>query len=88
MNICFLSGKIIHEIKFDFIINNKSLKNKNISIFYFNIKIKNNSIIKIKAYNEEADYCYKNLNKNDVIFLEGIINNKYEIIINNIIKIN
>ena len=81
MNLCFLKGKIVSDIYFKFIINSN-----NCSISYFYIELKNNSVIKIIGYNEIADYCYSKLSKNDYIFIEGILNDDYEVILNNIIK--
>ena len=79
MNICFFIGKIISEIQFDFILNSK-----NISIARFDIELLNRSIIKIKGYNEIADYCYRNLKPGMNIQLQGYINNKYEITLKDI----
>lgn len=59
MNICFLKGKIISDIEFQFIINNK----KYYSFSIFKIKLDNKSIT-VKGYNETADWCYRNLIKN------------------------
>ena len=47
MNLCFLYGKIVSNIDFKFMINSK-----NISKAVFYLKLKNDSIIKIKTYNE------------------------------------
>ena len=80
MNICFFIGKIISDIKFDFIINNKN----NISISLFILELNDNNKIKIEGYNDIADFCYKELKKEDRIVLEGHINNKMHIVINNI----
>ena len=76
MNLCFFSGKIISEIEFEFIINSK-----NISIAYFDLQLSNGSIIKVKGYDEMADYCYRNLRKGKFVMVEGVMNNNYEIII-------
>lgn len=76
MNIVFIQGKIISDVEFSFIINSK-----NVSIAIFEVKLLNKSIVKIKAYNELADYCYSKLSKNDVIFIEGYLNSNMEIII-------
>ena len=46
-------GKIINDIEFNFIINGQ-----NVSIALFEVELLNKSIVKIKAYNELADYCY------------------------------
>ena len=75
MNIVFIEGKIISDIEFNFIINSP-----NISIAIFEAELLNKSIVKIKAYNELADYCYSKLNKNDVVFMEGYLNSNMEII--------
>lgn len=79
MNICFFIGKIISEIKFDFILNSKD-----ISIAILTIQLMNGSIIKVKGYNEIADYCYSTLKQGMNIQIQGYINNKYEIILEDI----
>ena len=75
MNICFLIGKIVSEIDFKFIVNSK----KYYSISIFQIELNNKSIIKVKGYNEIADFCYRRLLKNDYINLYGELNSKGEI---------
>ena len=100
MNICIVLGKIISDIEYEFIIteekkeNNKKinkLNSKNISVCKFEIELINKSIVKIKAYNEKADYCYKSLYaKNEegkYIVIEGRLNNNIEIELENLIKI-
>ena len=77
MNICFLVGKIISEIKFDFVISNK--KTNKISRIEFYIKVKNNSIIKVISYNELADKCFIELEKEEIIIIQGRINTLGEI---------
>ena len=79
MNICFFIGKIISEIQFDFILNGKD-----ISIARFDIELLNGSIVKVKGYNEIADYCYRNLKRGMNIQLQGYINNRYEIMLDDI----
>ena len=79
MNIVFIQGKVISDIEFKFIINNK---NKAIAIF--EVELLNKSIMKIKAYNELADYCYSKWNKGNIIFVEGYLNSNMEIIIEKI----
>ena len=66
MNLCIVYGKIISEIKFDFI-----YKSKHISISTFYIKLSNNSIIQIKAYDDLADFTYSKLKKEDIIVVKG-----------------
>jgi len=79
MNICFFIGKIITEINFDFILNSKD-----ISVCIFDIELLNGSDIKVKGYNEIADYCYSTLKQGMNIQLQGYINNKCEIILDDI----
>ena len=83
MNICFFIGKVCNQIEFDFILNSK-----NISIARFNVKLLDGSSIRVKVYNELADYCYRNLEKGMLVEIEGCINNKCEIILEDIILIN
>lgn len=68
MNTCFLIGKIVSDIKFDFMIYSRHT-----SIVQFYIKDKRKNIIKIVGYDKIADYCYKNLKKNNIVFIEGIM---------------
>ena len=81
MNIVFVEGKIISDIEFNFIINSE-----NVSIAIFEAELLNKSIVKIKAYNELADYCYSKINKNDIVFIEGYLNSNMEIIIKKLKK--
>lgn len=74
MNICFLMGKIISEINFKFMIQGK---NKSIAIFQ--IEVENKTIITVKGYNEIADYCYNQLQKDNYIIIMGILDYKGEI---------
>ena len=82
MNIIIIQGKIISDIEFKFII-----KNKNKSISIFELELTNNSIVTVKAYNILADYCYSELNKEDIILIEGQLNSKLEIISKTIEKV-
>ncbi len=79
MNICFLMGKIISSIEFDFLLNSK-----NNSIVRFTLKVDENCILTVKAYDEIAEWCYQNLIKNNVIAIQGELDNNMEIIINNV----
>ena len=83
MNICFISGKIISDINFKFIINSK-----NISICYFDVQLSNKSIITCLAYNEMADFCYCKLRKGDFLYIQGNLQSNYSIIIENLCKCN
>ena len=68
MNEVFLTGKIISNVEFKFIISSK-----NISIAMFNIETNDKQVIKIKAYNELADYCYSKLETRQRVFIYGEI---------------
>ena len=81
MNQVFILGKIISDIEFKFII-----KNKNKAIVIFKVKLLDDTIVTVEAYNEKADYCYSKLNKNDVIYIQGYINSKMQIIVKDIEK--
>lgn len=74
MNTCFISGKIITEVKFKF-----AIKRKIYSVVQFEIELDNKSIIKVKAYNEMAEYCYQKLEKEMNINIYGKIENNGEI---------
>ena len=81
MNICFFSGVISTKPDFKFIISNKlNFKNSlHISISRYNLKIDNNTILFIKAYDELADYCFRNLKIGDYIAVVGRINGISEV---------
>lgn len=70
MNFCYIVGKIISKINFEFIIESKDY-----SIATFKIKLSNNSIINVEAYNEQADYCYLKLHEENIIAIEGKMKN-------------
>ena len=74
MNICILQGKIISKIEYKFIINSK-----NKSIAYFEMELLDKNIIKVKAYNSLADKCYRILSTENEICIEGILETKGEI---------
>ena len=68
MNLCILLGKIVSEVEFKFIINSK-----NKSIAYFDLELLNKSIVKVKGYNDKADYIYRKLKKGQNVIIEGKI---------------
>ena len=68
MNEVFLIGKIITEIKFDFVLNSKK---KSIAQFY--LKTLDKEKIKIAGYDDIADFCYIRLNLDDNLFLYGFL---------------
>ena len=71
----FYKRKIITEpeYKFTFIRNAEA-------IIMFEIELDNKSKIKVIGYNEIADKCYKELKKEDIIWLEGRIEEKQIVI--------
>lgn len=81
MNLCFFIGKVVSEIKFDFILNSKDS-----SIARFSIELENKSVVVVKGYNEIADYCYKNLITGSIVVIQGSLNSNKEIIIIDINK--
>lgn len=80
MNICFLLGKVVDDVEFKFIYNSK-----NVSISMFKLMLSNKSIVECEAYDEIADYIYRNIKRDDLIFIEESIRNK-NINIHNIIN--
>lgn len=70
MNLIFVQGKVVSNVEFDFIINSK-----NLSIARFDIELSNKSIVKCRAYDEVADFCYSKLKNTDNIFIEGEVTN-------------
>ena len=71
MNLCFLIGKIVSEIKFDFIIDGKSI-GSNVSAVNFLIDVFGEKI-NVIGYKKTADYCYQKLNVGDNVFIEGFL---------------
>ena len=80
MNLVYIQGKVVSKIDFKFIIYSK-----NISVAIFKVELRNKSVVKVKAYNEMADYCYRKLNEGREIIIEGRLNTKLEIIVISII---
>ncbi len=78
MNRCFLIGKIISKVEFQFMLDNKK-----ISISKFILQVNNEKII-IKSHNKIADKCYNKLNKNNIVAIEGELDSKMEVIANEI----
>ena len=82
MNICFFMGKIVSEINFKFIINDR----QNISIAIFEVELNNKSKITVIGYNEIADFCYSRLKKNDNIAFQGYLCSEIKVILEDIIS--
>ena len=68
MNICFIMGKVLKDIEFEFM-----YEDKRISIAYTDLKLRDNTILTIKGYGKIADIMYRNIEKNDNILLKGNI---------------
>ena len=79
MNLCFLIGKIISDIEFDFILNSS-----NISIVKFTMKVDNKCTVTVKAYDEIADWCYQNLKTNEIVIIQGKLDSKIQVIVEEI----
>lgn len=71
MNECFFIGTIIEKEKFKFILNEKH-KSK----IEMKIKLIDGNIVKIVAYDEKADYIFRNNFTDDMVFIQGKIKNK------------
>ena len=71
MNKCFFIGRILENIDLKFIKHKNKIKNNSITLFKLQLLDKN--YIKVKAYNEIADFCYRKLRKDDIVFLLGIL---------------
>ena len=70
MNKFYALGKILEEPKFDFLYNSAMT-----SITRFNFKLNNKSVIEAFGYDDIADYIIRELNKNDIIMIEGKLRN-------------
>ena len=66
MNECFLLGTIINKVNFRFAIGGK-----HDSIIEFELKLENESVIMVKAYDKLADYCYQNITENNLVMIRG-----------------
>ena len=78
MNICFISGKIISDLVFDFFYNSKKMISK-VEFFLQTDKgekcsrKRNSTKVKVVAYNEIADFLYSQFEKNDEIKIQGFL---------------
>ena len=69
MNEVFIIGKVITEVKFDFILNSK-----HISIARFGVATMcDKQEINVIAYDKMADYIYANLKHEDVVIINGYL---------------
>ena len=76
---CFLSGKVINEIDLKFVYNSqkRSLDKKHTSIAKIELELQDEQVIQLHAYNEMADYVFRNVKKSDYIFVQGEVKNNY-----------
>ena len=79
INLCFLSGKVINEIDLKFVYNRtkKTLDKKHISIAKVKLELQDGQIIQLHAYNEIADYVFRNIQKGEYITAQGEVKNGY-----------
>ena len=68
MNEIFIIGKVVSKIEYKFIINSK----KYFAKVEFEIEFDNQKF-QVRGYNNIADFCYRKLNKNHKIFINGKI---------------
>lgn len=68
MNLFFCTGRIISEINFKFI-----LQGKRFSAAKYKMRLFDNIIIDVVAYDHTADYSYRKLEKGDFIFCEAFL---------------
>ena len=66
MNLCFLIGHIVENIDYKFILNGT-----NDAIAKFRIKLLDDTQTNIIAYDNNADYCYRTLKKNNKVLING-----------------
>ena len=71
MNEVFLIGKVITEVDFKFIINSTRLSKAKFSIE----TLEDGEMINIVAYDEMSDYIYRNVKSEDIIMINGYIEN-------------
>ena len=74
MNLCFIRGKIISDIQFEFMLEKDKYS---IAIMY--VELENKAKVRVIGYNEIADKCYQKLKINDVIWIEGYLENLSEV---------
>ena len=74
MNEIFIIGKVISKIEYKFIVDSK----KHFAKAEFEMEIEEQKF-KVKGYNNIADFCYRKLDENDKIFINGKINGNMEI---------
>lgn len=71
MNEIFVIGKIISEVKYKFI-----LEKHNNAKAVISLELLDRTKLEVIAYNEIADYVLRNLDKNELVFINGKIYEK------------
>lgn len=69
MNEVFLIGKVITEVEFKFIIHSRRISKVKFSIE----TITDSGIINVVAYDEIADYIYRNISITDILIVNGYV---------------
>lgn len=82
MSICILLGTIINEVEFKFAIGGKHS-----SITRFKLRLENGTILEARAYDRIADRCYRKLQKDSIVIIQGRLNSKLEILVNDVFVI-
>ena len=84
INLCFSSGKVINKIDLKFVYNSqkRSLDKKHTSIAKIELELQDGQVIQLHAYNEMADYVFKNINQGDYITVQGRVKDSYVEIVN------
>ena len=86
MNICFLIGKIISDVKFDFVLGNgKYFSKEKVTIVRFKVELLDGNVACVIGYNKIAEECYRKLEKGKMINIIGKLNTKMEVIIEEIV---
>lgn len=68
VNECCVIGKVLNEPELDFL-----YQSKRSSVAYFWIVLSNNSKIRVIGYDDNADYIYQTVKKDEVLSIEGIL---------------
>ena len=82
MNLVYIIGKVVSNIDFKFVY--KSNKN---AVAIFICELNNGSLVRIKAFDNNADYCYANLEQKHFVIIEGKLDSVNNIIVRNIKKL-
>ena len=79
MNIVCIAGKVINEINLQFVYDKKrkNISKIHTSIIELMVEVNNKNIIYSRAYDEVADYVYRNIKRYDFVILYGKVRNNY-----------